>query len=329
MKSGLLQNSYGVGLCLLIGIVAIIISKYIPFGSVSLAIILGIIVGNLIPPNEIFKKGITFSEKHLLSFAIALMGVSLNFQILKELGFKSILLIVTGLTVTIGTSLLLAKVFKFDNKFSLLLGIGNGVCGSSAIAATEQIIGARKEDVGLSIAVINFLGTVAMFILPVIATMVLSFSDIKTGLLVGNTLQAVGQVVAAGFSVSTETGQIATLVKMTRILMLFPLIMILLVAFRASNKKENTSKRAPAIPFFIIGFILFSLLPTFNILPPAYINLISNMSHYILIAAMVGIGLKISLQSILQNGRSALFIGSLIFLIQVIFSITIIMFIFP
>jgi len=310
-----------------IGIAASYLSTYIPIGAVALAIILGIVIGNFVKPSKIFNKGITFSEKHILSFAIALMGINLNFLILKNLGFKSILVIIVAMVLTISSSLLLAKIFKFDKKFALLIGIGNGICGSSAIAATEQIIGSRKEDVGLSVAIVNFLGTIGIFLLPFIATIILKFSDINAGLLIGNTLQAVGQVVASGFSISNDSGQTATIVKMTRILLLTPVIFILIFAFSKKNTAIGKSRKI-SIPLFVIGFILFSLVPTFKLLPNEFIKAISKLSHYALIIAMAGIGLKITFGSIMKNGKSALLIGMLIFIIQIIFSSTVILLFF-
>lgn len=323
-----LSYIYGIVLCISVGSIAVFLSSYIPIGAVAISIILGITVGNISKLNKIFDGGISFSEKKLLSLAIALMGVNLDFLILKDIGLKSIILVISALIVTISSSIILGKLFKFDKKFALLLGIGNGVCGSSAIAATEQIIGANEEEVGLSIAIVNFLGTIGIFLIPFIAKFILHFSDINSGLMVGNTLQAVGQVVAAGFSISDSAGQIATIIKMTRILMLLPLVFILIFIFSNKNKYKykyknrngNDKVKKPMVPLFIIGFALFSLLPNFNLIPKEQVKNIANISHYLLVIAMAGVGLKIKFQSIVRDGKSALAIGGLIFLIQIWFS---------
>jgi uncharacterized integral membrane protein (TIGR00698 family) len=320
----------GLLICIFIAILSILLSSFIPIGSVAIAIILGIFIGNIVNLNDSFQKGISFSEKHILSFAIALMGINLNFMILGKLGYKSVILIIVAITLTLFFSVLISKLLKFDKKFGLLIGIGNGICGSSAIAATEKIIGVKKEEVGLSVAIVNFLGTIGIFLLPIIGTIFLKFTNINSGILIGNTLQAVGQVVAAGFSINEITGQTATIVKMTRILMLFPIVIILIFLFsqNKSHKNNSTSKvKLPSIPIFIIGFILFSLIPTFEILPQNIIKIISKLSHYALIIAMAGIGLKITFKTILDKGKSALLIGSIIFSFQIIFS-SIIIFLF-
>ena len=315
-----MEKFYGIGLCVAIGVVALFVSSYIHWGAVATAIILGIVVGNAIKLNNFFKGGITFCEKHILSLAIALMGVKLNFLILEKLGLKSILLVVCTILVTISTAIILGRIFKISKTFALLLGIGNGVCGSSAIAATEQIIGAKEEEVGLSIAVVNFFGALGIFIIPFVAKVVCNFSDFNSGILAGNTLQAVGQVVAAGFSISDVAGATATIMKMTRILMLLPIVFTLIFVFSTKNKSEENKTKRPKVPLFIIGFVLFSLLPTFNLIGDQQVEIIGKISHYLLIIAMSGIGLKITIKSMMKNGRSALIIGALIFLVQIIFT---------
>lgn len=314
--------AYGLILCVLIGIVSLFLGDYTPLGAVTIAIVLGIGIGNVGKLGERFEAGIKFSEKRVLPWSIALMGVNLNYLILKELGYQSLLLVIAGIAVALAVSVLFAKIFAFDQKVALLLGIGNGICGSSAIAATEQIIGVEKQDVGLSIAIVNFLGTIGMFLLPIIATLLLKLDSLNSGLLIGNTLQAVGNVVAAGFSVSPLSGQTATIVKMARILMLTPVIFFLLVAATGRTVPDGDTKRAKFynIPTFIIGFSLFSLIPTFSLLPETYIDIISTASHYLLVVAMAGIGLKTTIASIIKDGKSALLIGSLTFLVQIAFS---------
>lgn len=301
---------------------ALFIANSVPLGAVTLAIILGIAVGNISSLRSYFGEGIDFTERRFLPFAIALMGVNLNFLILRELGVKSILIIVAAMGVTIFSSIALARIFKFDSKFALLLGIGNGVCGSSAIVATEQIIGAKKEDVGLSIAIVNFLGTIGIALLPLISSVLLQLNSINSGLLIGNTLQAIGQVVAAGFSVDEIAGQTATIVKMGRILMLTPLIFTLIFIFSRKNTgaTEGEKTKKIGIPLFIVGFTVLSLVPTFGLLSDSSIQVISNIGRYALIIAMAAIGLKISFASILKDGKKALLIGSLIFIVQIVFS---------
>ena len=215
-----------------VAIVATLITDFISFSAATVAIILGMIVGNKFyntfhAEDSEFKSGVKWAEKDLLMFAIALMGINLNFTMLANLGVKTILIIVLGMVFTILMGLLLGKLFKLNPKLALMIGIGNGVCGSSAIAATSSIAKVKNDDIGISIALVNLMGTIGIFLAPALAHLI-GFNDIQSGVFTGNTLQAIGQAVAAGFSISDESGHYATVVKMGRVLLLVPLVFILI-----------------------------------------------------------------------------------------------------
>jgi uncharacterized integral membrane protein (TIGR00698 family) len=322
------KNIKGIILSITVSLIAIILSNFIPFGTVALAIIIGIIIANTIKLDKSYNAGITYSEKTILSFAIATLGINLDFSFLMSLGFKTLILIVIAMVVTIFSGVILGKIFNIDKKFALLLGIGNGVCGASAIGAVKGIINPKDEYVGISVAVVNLLGTIGIFLIPAIAIF-FNLNDMHSGILAGNTLQAVGQAVASGFSISNEAGQSATIVKMTRVLLLSPILLILLFSLHKQKNKDDIKKLhiLKNIPIFIYGFIFFSILSSTGILPINIKNIISHISHYALIIAMAGVGLKITFNSIKQNGKIALVIGSIIFLLQISFSLLFLKFI--
>ena len=306
---------------LLLALLAFWLSGFLPVGAVVIGISLGIIFSNVIGVKETWLPGIQFAEKQILAWAIILMGVKLDFNIVKELGLKAILIIIAAIIFTISISQILGRLLHMNRRLALLLGIGNGVCGSSAIAATEKIIGADKHEVGISVTVVNFLGVIGMFLLPLFAKFMLAFNDLQSGFLIGNTLQAVGQVVAAGFSINETVGHTATIVKMMRILMLTPIVLTLLLYFHQKGKKQVVVDKKQGLPYFIIGFILMSLMPSFHLLNPDIITILGKLSHYLLLIAMVAIGLKISFKHIVKQGGKALLAGSMIFLFQILFSV--------
>ncbi len=315
------NNLLGILIATAIAMVAVLLSNYITIGSVAIAIIVGVFIGNTIKLDKKFSSGITYSEKTLLAYAIALMGINLDFNILLQLGFKTIALIAIALSVTLLSAIYLAKLFKFDTKFALMLGIGNGVCGSAAIAATKDVIKLDQEKVGLSVAIVNFLGTIGIFLVPLIGTYILTLDSVNNGVLIGNTLQAVGQVIAGGFSVDDTAGQTATIVKMGRVLMLTPLIFVLIYFMNKQVKNISSARTTKLeIPGFVIGFVIFSIIATIGILPESIVSIVSITSKYLLIIAMAAIGLKINFKTIAQHGSTALLIGTLIFTIQIIFS---------
>ena len=310
-----------------VAIVAIIITQFISFSSATVAIILGMIVGNKFystfhSEKSEFKSGVKFAEKDLLMFAIALMGINLNFTMLANLGVKTILIIVLGMAFTIGMGILLGKLFKLNPKLSLMIGIGNGVCGSSAIAATSGIAKVKNGDIGISIALVNLMGTVGIFLAPALAHL-LGFTDIQAGIFTGNTLQAVGQAVAAGFSISDEAGHYATVVKMGRVLLLVPLVLILIYIVKKESAKSGedvSEKTKVGVPSFILWFIFFSLIASFGFLPKELEVAISTFSHYITLIAMSAIGLMIHFGTIMKTAGTAFKVSSLLFALQLIFS---------
>lgn len=321
---------YGLLLTAVISILSLLLSKFIPLGSVTIAILLGIIVGNTIKFGEKFNLGISIAEKQFLAIAIALMGVDLNFKILAQFGVQTLVLIIVSMIFTIATALFFAKLFKLDSRLGLLLGIGNAVCGSSAIAASQEFVAPEKKHIGMSITVVNFLGTIGIFILPLLANILFQMDDLKSGIAIGNTLQAVGHVTASGFSVSEAAGTTATVIKMGRILMLSPLLIILFIYSRTKNNNCTFSvkKIAKGLPLFIIGFIFFSLIQSFGLINAEWTGVISDVSSYFLLVAMAAIGLRISFKGIINEGKNAIIVGTLVFIVQIAFTLTAIMLLF-
>jgi len=312
---------------IVVAILASTITHFISFSTATVAIILGMIVGNIFfktfhTDEPGFKSGVKWAEKDLLMFAIALMGINLNFTMLANLGVKTILIIVLGMVFTIFMGILLGKLFKLNPKLSLMIGIGNGVCGSSAIAATSGVAKVQSNDIGISIALVNLMGTVGIFLAPFLAHM-LGFTDIQAGIFTGNTLQAVGQAVAAGFSISDEAGHYATVVKMGRVLLLVPLVLILIYIAKKESQKEGEEiegKTKVGVPSFIIWFVGFSIIASLGWLPKEAETLISSFSHYITLIAMSAIGLMIHFGTIMKTAGTAFKVSSLLFALQLIFS---------
>ena len=314
----------GVLLCIVIGAAAWGLSHVIPLGAVTLSIILGLLAGNLfsLPPGA--KKGIVFSEKKILSAAIALLGFSLDYKVLLSLGFLPLAAVLLGVPVTIFTALGWGRLLGLERDLALLVGTGNGICGSSAIAAVQGVIKTDEEYVGVSVAVINLLGTVGIFLVPLIVTLVPGLSDQLKGLVIGNTIQAVGQVTAAGFSLGEICGQTAAVVKMGRVLLITPVALILGFYRKAEAPSGGRGVKLPGIPPFILLFILFSLVNTTGILPGGITEVLKGAGEGLLIVAMAGIGMKITFRGLAEDGKKAMMAGVLTWAVQIGFSLLLI-----
>jgi uncharacterized integral membrane protein (TIGR00698 family) len=305
-------------------------SFIVPLGGVVIAIILGIVIANIFNIKDEYQKGIKYCATIILGFAIALMGIDLNFSSLSQLGFKVIFAIISTMSIAIILSVLLAKYFNIPKKLALLLGCGNGVCGSAAISAVSPIIQANKQDIATSIGIVNLLGVIGLFIMPIIILSTASmFDNLDASILIGNTLQAVGQVSGAGFSINNEVGVTSTTIKMGRVLMLTPLLIVIIVLYAnhqaktiknniaIKNTKINTIFKSIKIPIFIIFFIIFSFISSLDLVSSQTKNIISNISSFALIFAMSGLALGIHFSHIKKNGIRALKLASVVFVVQI------------
>ena len=308
----------GLLLTSLIAFLSFYISSFILIGSVAIAILLGIAINNtFLDRSHIFKIGISFSEKQLLGFAIILLGASLDFNSLNFVSIDKIFIILFVIFISIFLCYMIGKLFGVSTNLSLLLGIGNGICGSSAIAGASKIIDADKNDTGISIATINILGALSIFILPYILINFFSYlTDDEFGFIIGSTVQAVGQVTATGFMINSDVAESAILIKMIRIVMLGPLL--LLLSFLPFNNIKNSNNKIFSIPSFIIGFIVMSLLVTLQLIPDNILLLLSQISKLCFVIAMAGIGLNISFRNIFKFGFKSIIVGFLAFTFQVI-----------
>ena len=309
----------GLLVCLVLAVIAKKAVALAPaMGSTSFAIILGIIAGNTLATDKRLAPGVVYAEKKLLPLAIMFLGVTLNIGDVFAVGAKGILYILIIMSVVIGSSIKLGKALGFTREFSLLLGAGNAVCGSSAIAATSPIVGAREDEVGISVAVVNLMGTIFMFILPILAVKVLHLSDVNAGALIGGSLQSVGQVAASGGMIGTKVQTYATLFKMLRVVMLGGVVLLYSYILKKEEKMHQKGVRSKmGIPPFIVGFFILCVMTSLNLIPNMGIAGIKVASKWLMLVAMAGIGMRIRVSELLKEGPKALLAGTILTLIQV------------
>ena len=307
----------GLFVVVFISFIAQVLSPYILIGSVATAIIIGMFFGNIFTIKDSFKSGILFAEKKILNIAIVLMGAQLNAGVLELITYKTVLIIISTIIIAILSARIIGKFFNLSESLSVLIGVGNGICGSSAIASTSSVIDSKENEVGLSIAIINIIGAMGIFLLPSLIVLFGIDSLYHQGVLIGSTIQAVGQVTAAGFIVGDEAGKIAVLIKMVRILMLGPILV--LISFLYSKNKESEKTSFIQVPSFILGFIALSAISTAGYLPQDITLQLSSFSKYLLILAMSAIGLNVSFKYILDKGRKVIFVSCITFFIQILF----------
>lgn len=280
------------------------------FSTIIWALLLGLIAGNVLNLKERIPKALLFGEKQLLAGAIILLGFQLDFTVIQNyLWMLPVLIVMITLSMLLGIKL--APRFGIDKECGLLLGAGNAICGTSAIATLAPVINAKNYQTAVSISVIHVLGTVALLAIPFLIP-VLPIEDESWGIITGGTFQAVGQAIGAGYTVSLSAGEVATIIKLSRVLMLAPVVLF----FTFKNKKEKSATQNVKFPLFIYGFIAAIAIGNFtNEIP--YMSTISDLQEVLLVAAMVAIGSKIFYKDLLVSGPKALKLGLFIFIFQI------------
>jgi len=270
------------------------------------AILLGMIIRLVWSPPLLFEAGISFTAKEVLEVAVFLLGASVDLPLLLRAGPSLAVGIVLLVVLGLAASYAIGRAMGLPHKLSVLVACGNSICGNSAIAAVAPVIHAEKEHVASSIAFTAILGVVVVVGLPFLIGP-LGLSHYQYGVLAGLTVYAVPQVLAAAFPVSVLSGQVGTLVKLVRVLMLGPVV--LFFAVRHRNDAGRTSGQPQRfqltrfVPWFIIGFLLLAALRSSGVIPPGIAAWTRSVSTWLTVAAMAALGLGVDLKAIGKVGR--------------------------
>ena len=234
--------------------------------------------------------------------AIILYGLRLNINIILGEGLEFLIKDTIVIAFAVLSMIGLAKLFKAEFKLSLLLGVGTGVCGAAAIAAVAPIIKARDEDTGISVGIIALIGTI-FSIGYILIRPVLDISNNDYGAWSGMSLHELAHVALAAEPAGNNALAIALLAKLGRVLLLIPLCFIIVYFVRRHQKKSAADEVKVQFPWFLLGFVLMSLINTYIIgqvifIPEAVIEQIYDLSTFLLTMAMVGLGLNVSLKDV-------------------------------
>jgi uncharacterized integral membrane protein (TIGR00698 family) len=284
-----------------------------------LAILLGATVRTAWPPDARWKPGIEFSAKQVLEVAIVLLGLTLNLPLLLRAGPLLAAGIVVAVVAALGVGYLLGRTLGLRSRLALLVAVGNAICGNSAIAAVAPVIEADADDVASSIAFTAVLGVAVVLLLPALMGP-LALSEYQYGVVAGLTVYAVPQVLAATLPVSLLSGQVGTLVKLTRVLMLGPIVLGLSVAMRRGGA---TSHRGVAlgrmVPWFIVGFLLLAGVRATGLVPDAAVVWAGRISSALTVVAMAALGLGVDVRVLARVGGAvtATAVGALMLLLAI------------
>ena len=294
-----------------VALIGVFIAKFVPkLGAGTISIFLGMFVGNLFLNQDIFQKGYKFSETNILSYSIVLLGATLSVNTLLELGIGGFVFIILQMTTTIVAALYIGKKLGFSQNFRFLMASGNAVCGSSAIAATAPVIDADDKEKGIAITIVNITGIVLMFILPIMAKVLFKSDAMRTGALIGGTLQSVGQVAASGAMVGEEVKDIAMIFKILRVVLLVIVVFIFGYLKHMTNEEivekevAKIEKKKVKIPWYVIGFFITCSLFSLKVIPVNVSNVCKTISNNLEIIALAAIGLRVNLKELLKQGKA-------------------------
>jgi uncharacterized integral membrane protein (TIGR00698 family) len=279
------------------------------------ALLLGMAV-NFTSADMRCRPGLDFSGRTILRLGVALLGMRITLGQIQSLGSDALLLTAAGVTLTIIFGWLLSRAFRLSPAFGVLTGGAVAICGASAALAISAVLPkgpAHERDTILTVVGVTTLSTIAMVLYPILAT-ALKFDPATAGTFLGATIHDVAQVVGAGYSLSQQSGDTATIVKLFRVALLLPAVLVISYIFR--NAAHTTGKRPPLLPAFLVGFAALVLLNSFVTVPKEISEAVQTFSRWCLVIAISALGTKTALGDLVKVGWRpvALIVGETLFI---------------
>ncbi|EEP6464994.1 YeiH family putative sulfate export transporter [Salmonella enterica] len=261
------------------------------FSALTLAILLGMVIGNTVYP-QIWKQcdgGVLFAKQHLLRLGIILYGFRLTFSQIADVGISGIVIDVLTLSSTFMLACFLGqKVFGLDRHTSWLIGAGSSICGAAAVLATEPVVKAEASKVTVAVATVVIFGTIAIFLYP-----------------------AMYPLLAHWFSPDAENA--AVIAKMLRVMMLAPFLIILAARVKQLSPATGAEKSKITIPWFAIFFIVVAIFNSFHLLPKAVVDMLVTLDTVLLAMAMAALGLTTHVSALKKAGAKPLLMALALF----------------
>lgn len=306
----------GVIACAVVAAAATFLSQHYGAPVMLFALMLGMAM-NFLSGQGPCKPGIEFTARQLLRWGVALLGLRITGAQVVSLGWQPVLVVAVSLVLTIGLSMIVARLMGFNILFGLLSGGATAICGASAALALSAALPPHplKERATLFTVVgVSALSTFTMILYPMLARS-LGLDTQTAGIFLGATIHDVAQVVGAGYGMSQQVGDTATLVKLMRVATLLPVILFA-VAFTRATGRAGDGPRPPLLPWFAVGFAALVALNSTGWLPKALAQAGSGLSGWLLVAAMAAIGMKTQLRELATVGLRpvVLMVGETVFL---------------
>ena len=312
------RNGPGILACLCIAVPAWFLGRtFEVVGGPVFAILLGMVMALFWKEQGQARAGITFTSKKILQLAVVLLGFGMNLSSVAKVGAQSLPIILSTITTSLVAAFVLHKLLHMDAKISTLIGVGSSICGGSAIAATAPVIGADDEEIAQSISVIFLFNVLAALTFPTLGGM-LGLSNEGFGLFAGTAVNDTSSVTAAAAAWDgihgSNTLDTAAIVKMTRTLAIIPSTLVR--AFLRTRQEEKsvqgtgvTVSLKKIFPWFVLFFVLASVVTTLLPLPAAVTGFLKSASKFFIVMAMAAIGLNTDVVKLVRTGGKPIFMG--------------------
>ena len=291
----------GLAVAAVVGIAATFLSIQYKASAMLFALLLGMAL-NFLAEEGRCLPGIQLASTAVLRTGVALLGLRITIAQVEALGWGVVALVVASVALTLGVGLGIARALKLSNAFGTLTGGAVAICGASAALAIASILPQHKHaerDASFTVIGVTALSTIAMILYPMLAA-ALGLDPRAAGVFLGGTIHDVAQVVGAGYSLSQETGDTATIVKLLRVAMLLPVCLVIGLALHVRG--AAAAHAAPVLPWFAVVFAAFVAITSLGWIPAAVIDAGSVVSRWCLVTAIAAIGMKTSLKSLVAMG---------------------------
>jgi uncharacterized integral membrane protein (TIGR00698 family) len=300
------QQAPGILLSITVGMAATFVSGVYGGPTVLFALLLGMAF-NFISSESRFAPGVALASRSILRVGVALLGSRITFEQIVGLGWQTMVGVACAVALTMLFGLVCATYAGLCRRFGVLTAGAVAICGASAAAAIAAVLprsATHERDTAFTIIGVTALSTLAMVLYPLIAAL-FHLTPAQTGVFLGGTIHDVAQVVGAGYSVSQESGDVATIIKLLRVALLVPAVLTISLLSRRTDV-PHAGRRPPLIPLFLIVFVGIVLLNSAHLISPGVRTLLGEASRWCIVIAIAALGIKTSLAALGQVGTRAI-----------------------
>ena len=293
--------------------------KAISFSPMIIGIILGMLYANSLRNNlpETWTPGIVFCSKRILRIGIILYGFKLTFQDLTAVGLPAIIIDAIVVIVTILLGVFVGRLLKMDRSIALLTACGSAICGAAAVMGVDGAIRPKPYKTAVSVATVVIFGTLSMFLYPILYRAgIFDMPADQMGIFAGSTIHEVAHVVGAGNAMGPEISDSAIIVKMIRVMMLVPVLLVIafFVARDVENREDGSGvKTKIQVPWFAIMFLLVICFNSLDLLPASVVSFITTLDTFLLTMAMTALGAETSIEKFKKAGFKPFLLAAIIY----------------